>query len=100
MPVPHGAPPSAQQARINIVPRRHGPDRRTRLMRLGNDPQLLFHAPAPPTFPSINDLDRAVRHDFKEVLKVDFKVYNVTTHCQCPVGGADRTVTYHSTVRW
>ena len=29
-------------------------------------------------------LARAVRHDFKEDLKVDFKAYNLSMHCQNP----------------
>jgi hypothetical protein len=45
-------------------------------MRLGDDPQLFFHAPTSAAFPPVDDLDRVVRHDFKEHLKVDFKVYN------------------------
>ena len=52
MPVPHLTAPRAQQARIDIVPRRHRPNRRTRLMRLGNDPQLLFHAPTAGALPA------------------------------------------------
>jgi hypothetical protein len=51
-------------------------------MRLSDDSQLLFHAPAPAAFPPVDDLDRAIRHDFKEDLKVDFKVYSVTTPCE------------------
>jgi hypothetical protein len=51
-------------------------------MRFGDDPQLLFHAPASAALPPVDDLDRAVRHDFKVDLKVDFKVYSVTTPCQ------------------
>ena len=79
MPVAHLTAPCAQQARVDIMPRRHGPDRRTWLMRLGDDPQLFFHAPAATAFSPVDDLDRAVRHDFKEDLKVDFKVYSFAT---------------------
>ena len=50
-----------------------------KLMRPGDDPQLFFHAPAPASLPPVDDLDRAVRHDFKEHLKVDFKVYSFAT---------------------
>src|ERR1700728_1425512 len=90
MPVPHLTAPCAQQARIDIVPRRNSPHRRTRLMGLGDDPQLFFHAPAPAAFPPVDDLDRAVRHDFKEDLKVDFKVYSVATPCRTQQGGDPR----------
>jgi hypothetical protein len=51
-------------------------------MRLSDDSQLLFHAPAPAALPPVDDLDRAVRHDFKEDLKVDFKVYRLNTPCK------------------
>ena len=54
--------------------RRHSSDTGPRLMRLGNDPQLLFHTPAPPPFACADDLDRAVRHRSKGDLTVDFKV--------------------------
>jgi hypothetical protein len=40
--------------------------------------------PAPAAFPPVNDLDRAVRHDFKDDLKVDFKVYIVSMHRRGP----------------
>jgi hypothetical protein len=45
-----------------------------RLLRLSNDPLLLFHAPAPPPFAGADNLDLTVRQRFKVDLKVGFKV--------------------------
>jgi hypothetical protein len=44
---------------------------------LGNQPELLFSAPAPPPFATADDFNRAVRHDFMVDLKVGFKVYSL-----------------------
>ena len=62
-------PPCSQQIRIDVVPRRNGPHADARLVRLGNYPQLLLHAPASPPFAGADDLDRAVRHRFKVTLR-------------------------------
>src|ERR1700728_881540 len=89
MPVPHLTAPCAQQARIDIVPRRNSPHRRTRLMGLGDDPQLFFHAPAPAAFPPVDNLDRAIRHDFKVDLRSAVSPHPARTQ----QGGDHRTVT-------
>src|ERR1700710_614536 len=99
MPVPHLTAPCAQQAWIDIVPHRYSPHRRTRLMRLSDDSQLLFHAPAPAAFPPVDDLDRAVRHDFRSTLRWTLRP-TVSPHpARTRQGGDHRTVTYRPRMR-
>src|ERR1700754_3963868 len=54
--------------------RRYRPDAGARFSRLRNDPQLVVQAPAPPSFPAVDDLNLTVRHLCKVDLKVHFKV--------------------------
>ncbi len=75
----HLPPPGAQQIGIHVVPSRHRAQAGTRLFRLRDNPQLLFHAPATAPLPRAEDLDRAVRHSFEVNLKVGFKVMTLAT---------------------
>ena len=62
-------PPCAQQIRIHVMSRRYRPDAGAGFSRLRDDPQLVVQAPAPPSFPAVDDLDLTVRH----LCKVDLK---------------------------
>ena len=68
-----------QQTGVNIVSRCDGNDGRSRFLRLRYDAELLLCAPAAPTLSRTEDLDLAVRHDFKVDRKVGFKVILGTT---------------------
>jgi hypothetical protein len=70
--------PRVRQARINIMPRRHGAHPRAWFVGLRDDPELLFDAPAPAAFSRAEYLDLAMWHDFKVDLKVGFKVIPVS----------------------
>lgn len=87
-----GAAMCATGSGVDIVPRRHGPDRRTRLMRLGDDPQLLLHAPAPAAFPFIISIvlsGMALRRTLRWTLRP-----TVSPHpARIQQGGDHRTVT-------
>jgi hypothetical protein len=54
--------------------RRYRPDAGARFSGLRDDPQLLFQAPASPSFPAVDDLDLTVRHLCKVDLKGLFKL--------------------------
>jgi hypothetical protein len=56
------------------MPRRYRPDAGAGFPRLRNDPQLVVQAPAPPSFPAVDDLDLTVWHLCNVDLKVHFKV--------------------------
>jgi hypothetical protein len=60
--IPHLSPPGEQQARIDAVPRSHLGHAHTSLLRLRDNPQLLFDRPTSPTLASRDDLDRAAAH--------------------------------------
>src|SRR6202041_4088727 len=91
--LPNQTPPRAQQIWIDVVPRRNRSHAAAWLMRLSNNPQLLFHAPAAPPFAGADDFDRAIRHRFKVDLKVGFKVTASAYFASSKQGGPHRTLT-------
>jgi hypothetical protein len=79
--------------RLNIMPCRNFAHPRTTLMRLGDNPQLLFRSPATATLPPRDDLYPTIRHRLTLDLTARFKV---TTSAHSPMseqGGRHRTLT-------
>jgi hypothetical protein len=73
------------------MPRCYRTNARSRLMRLTDHPQLVFHAPAAAPFPPADDLHR--RHDLKLDLAVHLKVTASASIAPSAQGGRRRTDT-------
>ena len=61
-PAPHMRPPVPQQSPADLVAIGYMRKARPRLLRLGNDPELVGNTPAPAALPPRDDLDPAIQH--------------------------------------
>jgi hypothetical protein len=75
------------------VPRRNRTNTRPSLVRLADNPQLLFHAPSAATFTPADDLHHTLRHRLRLDLTVRLKVAASTPsrpQCKAAVTGRIR----------